>query len=180
VSYAWDTAVGRTLTKEVTSSFTTSSGNIPRVTLPTFPPGVTMARIYLTAASGATGTETFYGISTATTFDLAVATWANALKGFPATNSTALSAISPYVMKGRRGRMQDLYTAFVQELHAYLSGSPIEQNSALDKLEQYDAAFTAVAQAVHDTVKLCFANTGTITTTASTYHSSPTVVRTFP
>lgn len=55
-------------------SFTISAGNIPRVTLPSLPAGVSSINIYLTQPGGSAGTETLYatGITT-TTFNMSAA-----------------------------------------------------------------------------------------------------------
>lgn len=58
--------------------FTSSSGNIPELTLPTYPVWAASANIYLTAASGAAGTETLYATGiTGTTTTLPNADWDN-------------------------------------------------------------------------------------------------------
>lgn len=54
--------------------FTIAAGNIPRVTLPSLPEGVSHINIYLTQPGGAAGTETLYATNvTTTTFDLSAA-----------------------------------------------------------------------------------------------------------
>jgi hypothetical protein len=69
--------------------FTIQPGNIPTVTLPALPPGITSMNLYLTSAGGVAGSETLYATGiTGTTYNLAVATQAS--QPLPPANNTAV------------------------------------------------------------------------------------------
>ena len=71
------------------ASFTiASSGQVPKVTLPSFPSwGTGTTNIYLTAANGASGTETLYATGiTSTTVNLTSGTWVSGSTSPPAYN----------------------------------------------------------------------------------------------
>lgn len=75
-----------------TANFTVAAGNIPRVTLPALPTGVSSRNIYLTAAAGARGSETLYATGvTGTTYDLSSASWNNG------TQAQSAAAAAPSV-----------------------------------------------------------------------------------
>jgi hypothetical protein len=90
LKYTDVTATGETLPSPESASFTVAAGNAPRVTMPAVPAGVTSRKIYLTAAGGATNTETLYATQATpgTTFDLLAAQAAGA--AVPSSNTTAL------------------------------------------------------------------------------------------
>lgn len=180
VSYAWDTGAGRTAAIEVVSSFTVAAGNIPTVTIPALPTGVASAAIYLTAAGGATGTEVLYGVATGTTFNLAVAAYADPLDKPVTVNGTALSGLQPRINTPRARQAQMLFESYLDELSAFLRGDPMPQAGALMRLRHFATILHALAQAADDSASLCHANTGTLTTTTSALKSGPTAVRTFP
>ena len=75
LKYTFINTAGETPASPESLQFTVSTGNIPTVTLPALPSGATGTNLYITAASGASGTETLYatGIVT-TTYNLSAAT----------------------------------------------------------------------------------------------------------
>lgn len=180
VSYAWNTGSGRSKAKEVASSFTVAATNIPRVTIPALPTGVASADIFLTAAGGATGTEVYYGTTTTTTFDMAVAGYGDLLDAAPTVNTTALSAMTSRINAGRGREFWTMYEAYVDLASAYLRGDPIAQADALKRFKHFSVILHALAQAADDMASLAHANTGTITLSSDPLRSGPKKVRTFP
>jgi len=93
--YTWVDSWGQTtLGTGVSNQFTVSSGNIPRVTIPSLPTGATSANIYLSNTNGTNTSLKLYatGVS-GTTQNLALATWYNGVTFAngtlaPTTNTT--------------------------------------------------------------------------------------------
>lgn len=73
LKYTFYNAQGETTVSTESAQFTVGAGNKPRVTVQALPAGATGWKIYLTAAGGATNTETFYASYTATPIDLLIA-----------------------------------------------------------------------------------------------------------
>jgi len=69
VSYTWSNANGETLGSPRTS-FTSSLGNIPRIFVPSPPTSGVTTNVYITLAGRAAGTETYYGSTTGSYFDI--------------------------------------------------------------------------------------------------------------
>lgn len=95
VAYAWQTAYGETTVGTSESAqFTVAAGNIPRITIPSLPANATGAKIYLTAAGGASGSETVYATGvTATTADLTTPTRTDR-DSVPTANTTAAPLVA--------------------------------------------------------------------------------------
>lgn len=84
--------IGETTGKETAASFAVTTGQIPTVTFPTLKSGNVARNVYITAPSGASGTEKCYarGI-TAGTYALSAVAPSNAYASpLPAVNSTSL------------------------------------------------------------------------------------------
>lgn len=178
VSYSWTNGFGETLAGGESATFTVAAGNKPRVTIPALPTGAVSANIYLTAAGGASGTETLYlsGV-TSTTADLLLAALAGT--GSPPTvNTTALSS-HPFINAGRHGRLQEAYDALVVDLDNYLHGEAIPLAVIKGRVARTAAVFTALSTATNEIAVLVEANPGTITT-ATTQIGIPKPKRTFP
>jgi hypothetical protein len=97
IAYTWVNQDGETtIGTSESATFTVVAGNIPVVTIPSLPTGARNANLYLTAAGGASGSETLYkkGI-TATTASLNSATWVGT-DVVPAAN-TATAGVSKLV-----------------------------------------------------------------------------------
>jgi hypothetical protein len=95
VKYTWMSVSGETTggTSE-SAQFTVAAGNVPRVTIPALPANATGAKIYLTAAGGASNSERLYAAGvTATTCDLPVDASPDH-DVVPATNTTANPLVS--------------------------------------------------------------------------------------
>ncbi len=87
--YTYTGSNGESAPSDESSSFTVSSGNIPRMTFAAIPAGYSTAKLYLTPPGGAAGTETLYASGlTGTSYDLATA-HQNVL---PPASSTAVVA----------------------------------------------------------------------------------------
>jgi hypothetical protein len=99
LKYTFVNANGQSNVSPESAQFTVASGNIPQVTLPVLPAGATSISIFITAAGGASGTETRYATGvTGTTYNLATAQSAGA--AMPSSN-TAFSTPSWFVgLKG--------------------------------------------------------------------------------
>jgi hypothetical protein len=74
VKYTYVNAIGETTPSPESTQFTVATGNVPQVTLPALPTGVTSINLYLTPTNGASGTEVLYATSiTTTTYNLSAA-----------------------------------------------------------------------------------------------------------
>jgi hypothetical protein len=101
-AYTWTDGAGETTkgTSETASSFTVSAGNIPQVTVPALPTGAAGWNLYLTAAGGASGTETLYSVGNANTAsNIAGATNVDTSATPPTTNTTGMSNAAPAINK---------------------------------------------------------------------------------
>lgn len=149
------------------ASFTVGATNIPRITFPALPTGVTCRNLYLTAAGGATGSEVLYQTGvTGTTLDLAVAGYVDALRTPPGADGSALSVVAPYLNGARNGFPERLYQATTELFNNYLHGNPIALAEAMLKLQHRVTAHLAIETAVNEAATLIYANTGTLTTAA--------------
>lgn len=97
VAYTFRSAEGETtLGTSESNQITVSSGNIPRVTLPSLPTGAVAMNVYLTNTNGASGTARLFARSiTGTTFDLDATTWDGGTFGTAATAPGTNTAATP-------------------------------------------------------------------------------------
>lgn len=69
--YSWTQANGESASSPESAQFTVAAGNIPRVTIPAFPTGITGANLYLTPTNYAQNNEQLYSLAfTGATLDL--------------------------------------------------------------------------------------------------------------
>ncbi len=99
LKYTFTTAAGETTVSGESPQFTVAAAAIPTVTLQALPPGATGANIYLTAASGGTGTETLYASGvTETVYRLATAQATGAAMPGSSTATLAVPTFVPIVV----------------------------------------------------------------------------------
>ncbi len=95
VKYTWTDGTGETEVSPESVQFTVAAGNIPLVSLPARPAGVTGANIYLTQTDGASNSEFFYAATTLgpTSLTLIVPQATNdGLNAFPTPYCTTMRA----------------------------------------------------------------------------------------
>lgn len=180
-SYTWLDGAGETTvgTSELASAVTISAGNIPRFTIPAIPTGACKANLYLTAASGASGTELLYatGIS-GTTFDASFAAGTNPVAP-PAINNTGAVNLTKYLNSGTAGpELRQFWNRLITLVTNFFQGSPVGFYEARKDIDHLDYAFAFWKQATKEVAVLMAANHGTLIGTST--NVMPTFSRTFP
>lgn len=178
VSYTWVDGAGETTAKESATSFTVAAGNIPRVTIPATPTGASGANIYLTAAGGATLTETLYatGITT-TTFDLS---FAAGIVGdlAPTVNTTGAATVTTGLHRGRAWQLTALYNKSSQFVSQFISGQPVDFQASYQETSKVNYIWAFYQQCTKEILTLMAANPGSLHNKAGLVQNI--VYRTFP
>lgn len=155
LSYTWIDGAGETLAKETAASFTIAAGNIPQATIPSLPTGACAANIYLTAAGGASGTETLYatGIA-ATTFNLSFAAPSEAGVLPPTVNTTGAASIAARLTAGGTGRLELLWTRLSDLVSQYVGGQPVSFQAQRINIRHLDYCFALWKQVTNEVLTL--------------------------
>jgi len=162
-SYTWVDGAGETLHKESASALTVASGNIPRVTIPALPTGVCSANIYVSAAGGASGSETLYATGiTGTTFDLSFAAPVEAGITIPTANTTGAASILARINAGSAGNYQLLWQRLSDLITQWLSGYPMSFQQTRLAIRHLDYCFALWKQVTKEVLTLMAANPGTL------------------
>jgi hypothetical protein len=130
-SYSWVDPYGETLAAGESAQFTVAAGNVPQITIPSPPTGVSFANIYLTLPGGGSGTELLYASGVTTTgFSLSYAAPAvPPAESLPQANTTGLTGVV-------QSKVNALLSNQLTELVHYdlsnlisqrLSGTPIQR-----------------------------------------------------
>lgn len=163
-SYTWCNGFGETTagTSE-SASFTISSANKPRITIPSLPTGVSHANIYLTAAGGASGTETLYmsGVTT-TTYDFVDASGFDPLRTPPTSNTTAASGLQTHLRELLKKNPERFFSKIQDHVRNFTSGRPLSLADAQQKHLQYTAVLKVYLTLMDEIGVLIAANPGTI------------------
>lgn len=179
LKYTWVDGAGETLASSESTTFTVSAGNIPLASVPTFPTGVAGWNAYLTAAGGATGTETLYSVGNpGTTSNLSFATGVDASAKPPTVNTTGAIGAAPAIRRG----FQLFEARFFQDISAllsnFLSGYPVDFRDWYAKWAKSDYVFAVWKQASKEIAVLVTANPGSLHNVSTNVINK--VVRTFP
>jgi hypothetical protein len=187
IRYSWVDAFGETLAAGVSSQLTVAAGNIPRITIPSLPAGVSFANIYLTPTGGADGTQYLYatGITT-TTFDASYALPVDVPgAGMPQANTTGAQG-SPEVASAipsaftSRANNERFWCGLHELLSVHLRGAPVSRRDYLLTPFWRRGVVTFMSTALAEVVTLVVANQGTLgwSTPGSTGVGYPVLSRT--
>ncbi len=170
-SYTYSDGFGETdIGSSRSAQFTVAAGNQPTVTFHDIAPtGAVFRNIYLTAAGGASGTETLYatGIAVATTtFNLSHAGpqfAAGTAEALPATNTTGAANLQDLLDSlGNKAQCWRVMERFHQLVDNYISGRPVDWYEARKSLQHIDQIFASYRQIAADINGLIVANPGTL------------------
>lgn len=101
LKYTFVNAQGETTVSPESAQFTVVAGQIPQVTLPALPSGITSINLYLTAPNGASGSETKYATGiVATTANLSTAQSAGTAQPVGNTATLANASTAPTIVVG--------------------------------------------------------------------------------
>lgn len=157
--------VGETTVSPESLQLTVSATNIPRVTFPTLKSGNTARNIYLTAANGASGTETLYATGiTAATYDLAAAAPTTGAVSPPTANSTGLfDGDLSRIRAGEAGNLQYEYQTAATAIDNFTSGKPVLVTDTLRLLGDVAMALKTMLAAIEESAVHIAANPGSMT-----------------
>lgn len=179
LKYTWVDGAGETLASSESTTFTVSAGNIPTAAVPTFPTGVAGWNAYLTAAGGATGTETLYSVGNpGTTSNLSFAAGVDANATPPTVNTTGMPGAAPAIRKGFELYESRFFQDVSTSLSNFLSGYPVDFRDWYARWAKYDYVFAAWKQMTKEIAVLVTANPGSLHNVATNVQNK--VVRTFP
>jgi hypothetical protein len=160
--YVWVDPYGETLAGGESAAFTVAAGNIPQVTIPALPAGVSFANLFLSPPGGAAGSEILYasGVTT-TTFNLSFAPApVQPTESLPAANSTGLTGHA-------LARVNTLLSGAFTELVHYdlssrisqrLSGLPIQRRQWVVGLHTHHGTVATWRQVLAEACALFAAN----------------------
>lgn len=179
LKYTWTDGAGETLASSESTTFTVAAGNIPQASVPTIPTGAAGWNAYLTAAGGASGTETLYSVGNpGTTSNLSFAAGVDANAVPPSVNTTGMNGAAPAIRKPFEIFQSRHWVDVSTSLSNFLSGYPVDFASWYLQWSKYDYVAAAWKQMTKEIATLVTANPGSL-------HNVPTnvqnkVVRTFP
>jgi hypothetical protein len=182
-SYTWVDGAGETLvgTSELASAVTVAAGNIPQVTIPAVPTGACAANIYLTAAGGASRSETLYATGvTTTTFNLSFAAGADTTNPVPPTANTTGAVhqskwINTLMIRNQAAGFGDRLSQLVDQ---YISGGPVGFKLTRDDLAHLNYVLAFWTQAGNEISALIAGQAQSLHQRAGLI--MPSVMRTFP
>lgn len=158
--YTFCDAFGETLGGGRSTATSVATTNIPRVTLPAKPTGVSHMNLYLGTVSGS---ETLYATGiTATTFDCSYAAWSDPGMTLPTVNSTGAAAHRAllYSILDSNGSVQQ--KVFSDFLSNYLRGDAIERRDYYRHLARHEGVLRAWMTMFAEIRTLVAANPGTL------------------
>jgi hypothetical protein len=181
-SYTWNDGAGETTvgTSQLASPVTITAGEIPQFTIPAVPTGAAFANLYLTAAGGASGTETLYATGlTATTFNASFAAGTDPGISPPATNTTGALAVAKYINAPAAGpHLLQFWNRLTILVSNWISGVGVDFQSTRRDIAHLNYTLAVWTQATKEIGVLIAANHGTLTNVATQVQNR--VVRTFP
>lgn len=155
---------GESVASTESSSFTISSTNHVVITLGALPTGVGSRNLYLTAADGASGSETLYATGiTGTTYTATKAGWSGAATP-PTADTTALAGTPLWLLRmPEQGNMQHIWTRLSAAVDAYVRGNPVAFDELRVRLVHIEAVVAGYAQLLKEINTLVAANPGQVT-----------------
>ena len=155
--------LGETTASPELTPFTVTAGQIPTATFPTLQVGNSARNVYLTPASGSSGSEVLYasGITTGT-YSLSFAAPSNSYAAAPpTTNTTGLTSAKVQLLRyAKTGQFQKVWDFLHELLSTFNEGDPASYQNVVLKLRDVHTVFAMMSQLCTEGGALIDANPG--------------------